>query len=131
MSNDIELFLKSKAYGVVGASSNREKYGNKVLRCYMQHNLTVYPVNPHTDKIQNLSTVQSIEDLPAEVESISIITPPNVTDKIVEQALKKGINNIWMQPGAESRYAIERCELAGINLIAGGPCLLVILGFND
>ncbi|MGQ3889447.1 CoA-binding protein [Legionella sp. CNM-1927-20] len=131
MHNNIDLFLQSRAYGVVGASSNRAKYGNKVLRCYMQHNMTAYPVNPRESVVEGLTTVPSVEDLPAEVESISIITPPIVTEKVIEQALKRGIKSIWMQPGAESAYSIERCENAGINIIAGGPCILVILGFND
>ncbi|WP_131782918.1 CoA-binding protein [Legionella gresilensis] len=129
--NNIDLFLQSKAYGVVGASSNRTKYGNKVLRCYMQHNLQVYPINPRESIVEGLSTVASVADLPASVESISIITPPTVTDKVVEEALEVGIKNIWMQPGAESSYSIDRCEKAGVNIIAGGACILVVLGFND
>ncbi|STX28585.1 CoA-binding protein [Legionella beliardensis] len=131
MDNNIDRFFKSQAYGVVGASSNRYKYGNKVLRCYMQHQMKVYPVNLYEETIENLSAVQSVEELPSDVESISIITPPSATEKVVEQAIQKGIKNIWMQPGAESDQAILRCKEAGINIIAGGPCILVILGFTD
>jgi len=35
-NQQIDLFFQSKAFAVIGASSNREKYGNKVLRCYQQ-----------------------------------------------------------------------------------------------
>jgi len=66
-----------------------------------------------------------------DVKSISIITPPAITEKIVEAAIKKGIENIWMQPGAESKAAIQNCLDNHINIIAGGPCLLVILGYNE
>ena len=42
----IDEFLKGKVFGVIGASRDRAKYGNKILRCYLQHGLTAYPINP-------------------------------------------------------------------------------------
>lgn len=127
----IETFLSSPAFGVVGASTDREKYGNKVLRVYLQHHKKVYPVNPNEKIIEGMACVPDVKSLPADVKSISIITPPAVTEKIVQQAIAKGIENIWMQPGAESDAAIKQCEDNHINVIAKGPCLLVTLGFHD
>jgi|SRR5579885_1587552 predicted CoA-binding protein len=127
----ISAFLTSSAFGVVGASNNREKYGNKVLRVYIQNHKTVYPVNPNESSIEGIVCIPTVENLPADVKSISIITPPPVTEKIVRQAISKGIHNIWMQPGAESDSAIKLCEENGINVIAGGPCILVVLGFHE
>ncbi|MBA2709573.1 MAG: CoA-binding protein [Tatlockia sp.] len=131
MKSQTEQFFKSKAYAVVGASNNREKYGNKVLRCYLQNYLNVYPVNPNEDFIEGLISLASLSDLPDSVESISIITSPEVTEKIVDQAIQKKIKNIWMQPGAETELAIEKCLKNGINIISNGPCILVDLGFVD
>jgi len=127
----IKQFFTSAAYAVIGASTNRTKFGNKVLRCYLQHKLTVIPVNPNEPIIEGLKSLADISLLPSEVESISIITPPAVTEKIVEQAIQKRIKNIWMQPGAESKLAIQRCKQSGINVIAEGPCILVELGFSQ
>ena len=39
--------------------------------------------------------------------------------------------DLWMQPGAESPAAIARAQALGMNVIAGGPCLLVVLGFRE
>ena len=131
IENQIKLFLQSPAFAVVGASSDRAKYGNKVLRCYLQQGKTVYPVNPKDESIEGLPSVPSVRDLPDDVKSISIITPPAITEQIVLDAIKKGINNIWMQPGAESDKAIQNCVDHKINIIAGGPCILVILGYKE
>ncbi len=60
-----------------------------------------------------------------------MITPPQITEKVVEQAIGKGIKNIWMQPGAESAAAVAACKEAGINVIADGSCLLVVLGYHE
>lgn len=131
MKDEIEKFFRSPSFAVVGASTNRNKFGNKVLRCYLQHHLTVYPVNPDESIIENLKNYKKINDLPEEVKSISIITSPAITETIVNEAIQKGIKNIWMQPGAESSTAIKKARENNINVIAGGPCILVELGFND
>lgn len=130
-TNLIELFLQSPAFAVIGASSNREKYGNKVLRCYLQHGKIVYPVNPHEQYIEGVAVVHSINELPKTVKSISVITPPQITEHVVTEAIKKGIEHIWMQPGAESDAAIKKGIEHGINVIAGGPCILVVMGFQE
>ncbi len=126
----IEQFLSSAAFGVVGASSRRHKYGNKVLRCYQQNGRRAIPVNPVEKAIEGETVVASVTDLPPEVQSISLITPPQVTEKVVELAVAAGIKNIWMQPGAESPAAIEFCRRQGVNLIADGSCVLVVLGYS-
>lgn len=131
INHQIELFFQSKAFAVIGASSNREKYGNKVLRCYLENGKKAYPVNPKDNSIEGIPVVHSVSQLPNEVESISIITPPVTTEKIVEEAIKKGIKNIWMQPGAESNSAIQNCKHHKINVIAGGPCILVVLNYRE
>lgn len=128
---DIKKFLSAEAFAVAGASSNRQKFGNKVLRCYIQNKKTVYPVNPREKKVENLDCIAQISDLPPEVTSLSIVTPPAITEQIVEQAIQKGIKNIWIQPGAESSIAIINCNRHNINLIAEGPCILVELGFKE
>jgi len=127
----IRQFLQAPAFGVVGASADRGKYGNKVLRCYLQNGRRVYPVNPREREIEGLACVPSVADLPDGAASISIITPPLVTDQVVEDALARGIRNLWMQPGAEGPAGVARCREGGINLIADGSCVLVVLGFRE
>jgi predicted CoA-binding protein len=131
MDNRMTTFLAAERFGVVGASSDRLKYGNKVLRCYLQNGRKAIPVHPREKEIEGIACVASVADLPAEAQSISVITPPAVTEKVVEAAITKGIRNIWMQPGAESPAAVERCRAAGINVIADGSCILVVLGYHE
>jgi predicted CoA-binding protein len=116
---------------VVGASSNRQKFGNRVLRCYLQNNRMAVPVHPGEPEIEGIPCVRSIAELPADTKSISMITPPAVTEQLVPEAIARGIENIWMQPGAESAAAVELCREKGVNVIAGGTCLLVELGYHD
>jgi uncharacterized protein len=127
----VARFLESAAYGVVGASPRRHKYGNKVLRCYQQNGRRAIPVNPREQQIEGVACVASVLDLPDDVQSLSIITPPQVTEQVVEQAIQRGIQHVWMQPGAESARAVAACRAAGINVIADGSCVLVVLGYRE
>lgn len=128
LENKLAAFFSSPAFGVAGASSNRNKFGNKVLRVYIEHHKKVYPINPREKMIEDIPCLPDVESLPDDVKSLSVITPPAITEKIVEAAIKKGIQHIWMQPGAESEKAIQLCEKHGMTVIAKGPCILVILG---
>ena len=130
-TDPIERFLDSPAFGVVGASPHRHKYGNKVLRCYQQNGRRAIPVNPHEREVEGSACVASVLDLAEDVRSISVITPPPATERVVEEAIRKGIRNVWMQPGAESEASIEACQKAGINVIADGSCVLVVLGYRE
>jgi len=130
-ADPIDRFLASPAYGVVGASPRRHKDGNKVLRCYQQNGRRAIPVNPRESEIEGAACLASVRDLPDDVKSISVITPPAVTERIVEDAIASGIENVWMQPGAENERSVEACLKAGINVIADGSCVLVVLGYRE
>jgi predicted CoA-binding protein len=127
----IKSFLTGKRFAVVGASANREKYGNKVLRVYQQNQLDVVPVNPAGGPIEGLESFADLASVPGTIDGVSIITPPAVTEKVVDQAIELGIKHIWLQPGAESARAIAAARAAGANVIAGGPCVLVALRFHE
>ncbi|MEM1353725.1 MAG: CoA-binding protein [Planctomycetota bacterium] len=128
---DIQAFLRGKIFTVVGASTHRQKYGNKVLRVYQQNDLPVYPVNPRAESIEELAAYPDLSSLPVVPDGVSIITPPAITEGVVDEAIRLGVGGLWMQPGAESPSAIDRAVQAGVNVIAGGPCILVVLGFRE
>ena len=131
LDQQITEFLSSDKFAVVGASSNRKKYGNRVFRVFLQKEYSAFPVNPNATEVEGHPAFAELSQLPETPLSISIITPPSVPERVVEQAISLGIRHVWMQPGAESATAIQLCEDAGINLIHSGPCILVVLGFRD
>jgi predicted CoA-binding protein len=57
--------------------------------------------------------------------SISIITPPKVTLGIMNKVVQLGIPHVWLQPGSESAEAVKFGQDNGVNVIYGGPCILV------
>jgi len=131
IDDKIQAFLAGKRFAVVGASANREKYGNKVLRAYLQNQYDVIPVNPKAEEVEGLAAAADLNSITGTVNGVSVITPPAVTEKVVTETIKLGIQHIWLQPGAESQRAVEMAEQAGVNVIHGGPCVLVSLRYRE
>jgi predicted CoA-binding protein len=127
----IQAFLAGDRYAVVGASRDRSKYGNRVLRVYLQNDREVVAVNPKVDEVEGVPSYPSLSALPAPVHGVSIITPPAVTARVIDEAIELGIRHLWLQPGAEDDAAIARARAAGVNVIAHGPCALVVMGYRE
>ena len=134
VTDHIQSFLASDPYAVVGASVDRSKYGNKVLRCYQQHGREVYPINARAEEILvrfGLGTRLRHRPQQLSTGEQQRLAPPAITEQVVRDAAAAGVTHIWMQPGAESDEAIRLAEAAGMAVIAGGPCLLVVLGYHE
>lgn len=127
----IDEYLRRGPYAVVGASTDRDKYGNKVLRAYKQRDFTVYPINPQAREVEGLKAYPDLASLPERVYGISVITPPHITEKIVDAAASAGVRCVWMQPGAESAEAVRKAQGHGMSVIADGSCFLVVTGFKE
>ncbi|KAF8965528.1 hypothetical protein BGZ46_000571 [Entomortierella lignicola] len=113
-------------FAVVGASTNRTKFGNKVLRWYIDNGYTVVPVNPKEKAIESLACVPNLSSLPGKPSDyhVSVITPPAVTLSVLEEVQKNGIEYVWLQPGVESPEALAFANKNGIKALADGPCVL-------
>lgn len=123
-------FLKEGPYAVVGASNDRAKFGNRVLRAYVHKGWKVYPVNPKEGTVEGLEAYPSLGAIPEKVRGVSIITPPTVTERVVAEAADAGARFVWMQPGAESPEAIRIARERGLEVIADGSCFLVETRFR-
>lgn len=126
MKDLLERFFSSPAYAVVGASENREKYGNIVYRYLRDKKFTVYPVNPNHATVEGDSCYAKVSDLPDDVKSAVFVVPPVRTERIVRECKAKGITAVWMQPGAESMAAVEYAEKNNITAIYDA-CVMVVL----
>jgi predicted CoA-binding protein len=127
----IDAFLQQERYAVAGASADRAKYGNKCLRCYLQHGRHVVALNPRETEVEGVPAYASLGDVPQTPQAVTVVTPPRVTLAVLDEAARLDIRHVWLQPGAEDDAVLERAAELGLDVIAGGPCLLVRLGFRE
>ena len=124
MNTDI-VYNKQNVFAVAGASNDKNKYGYRVYKMLKNNGVTVYPVNPNRDTVDDDKAFPDINSLPELPDVLSIVTPPQVSFQIVSQAIKRGVKNIWLQPGAwdEKTVALfkKQPEVNGIY----GKCILI------
>ena len=77
--------------------------------------------------MESVPAIASIDQLDDPTNAaISIITPPKVTLEVLKKAKELGIQKIWLQPGAEDKAVLDYARDAELDIIAGGPCILVL-----
>lgn len=127
MADRMDEFLSARPVAVVGASTNRAKYGNIVLRDLRGRGWAVYAINPTEPEIEGEPAYATLADCPKRPELAVVITPPKISVKIIEQAHELGIPRVWLQPGAEDGAVIRRAEELGVELIHDA-CIMVMAG---
>ncbi len=112
-----EFLDKKNVIAVVGASDNREKYGNIIYRDLRDAGYKVIPINPKADFVEGDKCYHSISDVPVKIDVVNTVVPPHITEQIVEECKKLGIGKVWMQPGSESHKAIIFCKDNNIDVV--------------
>ena len=117
-----------KTVAIIGASSDRAKFGNKAVRAFLQQGYTVYPVNPKQKSIEGLTAYALIREVPVRPAMISIYVPPPVLLKLLPDIAARGCDELWLNPGTESDQVMAEAERLGLNVIQA--CSIVGVGVS-
>lgn len=123
--NPVEEILEQNCFAVCGSFKDDSKYAYRILRLLNKKGKKAYPVNPKGGTVSGAVCYKKVEDIDDSVDAVSIVTPPEATEKIVRQCYEKGIKFIWIQPGAESEDAIKYCKEHGIRVVHN-TCILMM-----
>ena len=114
---------------ILGASSDRTKYGNKSVRAHLQKGFTVYPINPKGGEIEGLTVYPSLASLPAgTLDRVSVYLPPKILLNVLPEIAARGCNELWLNPGSESDEVVAAAEELGLNVIQA--CSIVDVGMS-
>ena len=115
-----------KTVAIIGASTDRSKFGNKAVRAYQQQGFTVWPVNPKEPTVEGLPAFASIADVPGRPDLVSVYLPPPMTLKVLPAIAAKGCDELWLNPGTESEGVLAEAGRLGLNVIQA--CSIVSVG---
>ena len=98
-----------KSVVIIGASTNKDKFGNKAVRSYLKRGWIVYPVNNNAVRVEGLKAFESVSDLPKNVvpDIASFYIPPSAGILVAPEVVKKGIKVVYLNPGSESPELIN------------------------
>lgn len=117
-----------KTVAVIGASNNRQKFGNRAVRAFRRQGYTVIPINPHTADIEGLRTYASVLDVPGPIDMATIYLPPELGERVIEEVARKKIPEVWINPGAESDALLEKAKALDLKPIVA--CSIIGIGEN-
>jgi predicted CoA-binding protein len=115
-----------KTVAVVGASNDRAKFGNKALRAFEAEGYSVIPINPHESTVEGHRAFASVLDVPGPIDMATVYVQPDVACRLLDEFQRKGIAEIWVNPGAESDELLADARRRGLNVIAA--CSIVGIG---
>jgi len=106
-----------KTVAVIGASSNRAKFGNRAVRAFERQGYTVIPINPHEAEVEGHKTYPSVLDVPGPIDMATVYVPGAVGVKILDEIARKGIPEVWLNPGADEPQVLDRARALGLHVI--------------
>jgi uncharacterized protein len=116
----------TKRVAVIGASSDRSKFGNKALRAFQAEGHTVIPINPNEPEVEGLKTYASVLDVPEPIDMATVYVQPEVGRQLLAEFEQKQIPEIWINPGAESEDLVAEARRRHLNIIQA--CSIVAIG---
>jgi predicted CoA-binding protein len=116
----------AKTVAVIGASRDRQKFGNKAVRAFRARGYTVIPVNPHEAEIEGLQAYRSVLDVPGPVDMATVYLRRHDGVRVMAEIAQKGIREVWLNPGADDDAVIDAARAAGLEPIVA--CSILGIG---
>lgn len=121
--------MSQPTVAILGASTNREKFGNISVRAHAQQGYTVYPVNPRAEEIEGLPCYPTLAAIPvSHVDRISIYLPPALLIPVLDEIAAISHDQLWLNPGTDSEEVLSRA--AELELKPIQSCSIVDLGIS-
>jgi predicted CoA-binding protein len=119
----IRDFLAQKRIAVVGVSRRPKDFSRALFRELQRRGYDAVPVHPDAEEIEDAPCFANIQDVDPPVDAVLFMTPPAVTESLVQDCADAGIKRVWMYrgggTGAVAPAAVKFCESRGIAVIAG------------
>lgn len=111
---------------MIGASTDRRKFGNRAVRAFLRQGHEVFPIHPHEREIEGLPVHASVLEVPGPIDMATFYVPPEIGLAVIEDVAAKGIREVWLNPGSESPGLVARARALGIEPIEA--CSILAIG---
>lgn len=117
--------IVKKTVAVLGASTNPERYSNKVVVSLLEHGYEVIPVNPAGPVICGLTAVKDLPSVKQPVHTLTIYINPERSSALHDEIIALNPERVIFNPGTENLALAALCREHGIATLEA--CTLVLL----
>lgn len=127
----VQDFLAQKRIAVSGLSRTKDSGAGAIYLKLRDHGYQVFPLHPSAEALHGDQCYPNLSAIPGGVDAVFIMNSPDITEEIVDEALRLGIKRVWMHnntlmPSSVSEAAVARCRAASLNVLAVG-CPMMFL----
>ncbi len=109
--------LGARNIAVVGLSDNPARASHSVARYLQSQGYRIIPVNPTIAEVLGEKAYPDLISVPDPIDFVDIFRRPEYVGAIVDEAITKGVQTIWMQLGIVDEAAAARARDAGITVV--------------
>lgn len=117
-----------KTVAIIGASTDRRKFGNKALRAFSAAGYRAIPITPNHAEVEGQPAYASVLDVPGDIDMATFYVPPEIGERVIDGIARKGIREVWFNPGAESASLVSRARALGLQPVQA--CSIVGIGMS-
>ena len=129
--DSVNQFLAQKRIAICGLSRTTDSGAGAIYLKLRDKGYEVIPIHPEAESLHGDTCYPNLSAIPGTVDAVFIMNSPDVTEGIVYEAAKLGIQNVWMHdntlmPSSVSKDASAHAKSQGINVIdVGCPMMFV------
>ena len=113
------LLQRVKTIAVVGYSPKPARASHAIARRMQQFGFRIIPVRPGISEGLGEKAYPDLDSVPERIDLANVFRSGKYVPEVLDQCLRLGIKNIWMQEGAEHRESAERARAAGMTVVMG------------
>lgn len=98
-----KLKTKNVKIALIGASNDKQKFGNQIYLDLKSKGYDILPINPKEKFIEGDKAYAALNEMDDVPDIVNFVVPPNIAMKVAKEAVDLGIEYLWFQPGSESQ----------------------------
>jgi uncharacterized protein len=117
------LLGRARTIAVIGLSDDPARPSFGVSEAMRDYGYRILPVNPALQEWQGIPAYPTLDAAAAatgpdeRIDIVNVFRRPSQVDSVVDECLRLGLRNLWLQQGVTNESAAERAAAAGINVV--------------
>lgn len=110
--------LKSiRNIAVVGLSPNSNRPSFRVAQGMQALGYRIIPVRPKVSEVLGEPAYADLASVPEHIDLVDVFRAPEHVPEIVDECIRLGVKNLWLQDGVIHEEAAQKARDAGINVV--------------